>query len=59
MPFGKIVLMNSSTNYIREDAYVGTSVADFRRWRAQNEGRLFFSAPNAMKGRITGGNTVE
>lgn len=53
MPFGKIVLMNSSTNYIREDAYVGTSVADFRRWRAQNEGRLFFSAPNAMKGRIT------
>ncbi len=52
MPFGKIVLMYSSTNYIREDAYVGTSVADFRKWRAQNEGRLFFSAPNAMKGRI-------
>ncbi|QPG75353.1 hypothetical protein FOA43_002706 [Brettanomyces nanus] len=49
-PFGKIVFLNSEKNYLEEDAHIGTSLAEFRRWRAQNEGRLFFSAPNAMMG---------
>ncbi|VEU23500.1 DEKNAAC104693 [Brettanomyces naardenensis] len=52
-PFGKIVLLKSDNNYIQEDAHVGTSLAEFRRWRSQNEGRLFFSAPNALKSHVT------
>lgn len=52
-PFGKIVLLNTDKHYMHEDAHIGTSLAEFRRWRAQNEGRLFFSAPNAMKAHVS------
>lgn len=60
-PFGKIVVLSSDENYLQEDAHVGTSVNDFRRWRAQNEGRLFFSTPSASnaRDRQTYGSIIE
>lgn len=46
-PFGKIVILKSEENYINEDANVGSSIDEFTRWRTENQGKLFFSAPNA------------
>lgn len=48
-PFGKIVILKSDKNYINEDANVGSSIDEFARWRTQNQGKLFFSAPNAYQ----------
>ncbi|GME70954.1 unnamed protein product [Ambrosiozyma monospora] len=44
-PFGKIVLLKTEKHYISEDANVGSSLNEFRRWRAQESSKLFFSAP--------------
>lgn len=48
-PFGKIVILKSDKNYINEDANVGSSIDEFARWRTQNQGKLFFSAPNVYQ----------
>ncbi|ODQ81213.1 hypothetical protein BABINDRAFT_160601 [Babjeviella inositovora NRRL Y-12698] len=41
-PFGKYVLLTKDENYIHEDVYDGRSVSEFRKWRSEEEGRLFF-----------------
>lgn len=43
-PFGKIVLLKRDKRYIYEDAGVGSSLAEFRRWRTEEEGRLFYES---------------
>ncbi|ODV86890.1 hypothetical protein CANARDRAFT_187248, partial [[Candida] arabinofermentans NRRL YB-2248] len=49
VPFGKLVLLRSEKHYLQEDANVGSSLADYRQWRTQEEGRLFYASPNALK----------
>lgn len=56
-PFGKIVILKSDKNYINEDANVGSSLDEFERWRTQNQGKLFFSAPNVYKQNVNVGST--
>lgn len=46
-PFGKIVILKTEENYMNEDANVGSSMDEFQRWRTENQGKLFFSAPTS------------
>ncbi|KAH3665982.1 hypothetical protein OGAPHI_004171 [Ogataea philodendri] len=48
-PFGKIMLLREDKNYLTEDANVGSTLAEFARWRTQDEGRLFYAAPSRKR----------
>ncbi|KAG7771382.1 hypothetical protein KL931_001080 [Ogataea haglerorum] len=49
VPFGKIILLRADKNYLTEDANVGSTLAEFARWRTQEEGRLFYAAPDRKR----------
>ncbi|CDK26143.1 unnamed protein product [Kuraishia capsulata CBS 1993] len=48
-PFGKLLLLHRDQRYFNEDAGEGSSLVEYRRWRTQEEGRLFY-APQPKRG---------
>ncbi|ANZ78029.1 BA75_04677T0 [Komagataella pastoris] len=42
-PFGKIVLLRKEKKYYNEDEGVGSSLDEYRRWRTDEEQRLFYA----------------
>lgn len=47
-PFGKVVYLQRDENYLNEDSNEGTTIGEYRRWRDEEQTKLFFNPSNTL-----------